>query len=77
MSIALRDVRGGVALLDTATTRFISLGDHWEANRTLLAIGESGRAVDAQALVEFFEGLKSIDELARARALADPGVERP
>jgi hypothetical protein len=77
LSIAMRDVRGGIALLDTATTRFISLGDHWEANRTLLAIGEAGRPIDVAAVTDFFEGLRSVDELARARALSDPGVARP
>jgi class 3 adenylate cyclase len=76
-SIAMGDVRGGIALLDAATTRFTELGDHWEAHRTLLAVGETGRPVDVGEITAFFEGLRSIDEVARATALADPGVARP
>lgn len=77
MSIALGETRGGIALLDIAINRFVSLGDHWEANLTLLDVGEAGGRMDAEGAVAFFKRLKAIDPLARATALADPGVARP
>lgn len=76
-SIASRDVRGGIALLEGATRRFTALGDHWEANRTRLDIADAGGRVDTAAVLEFFEKIRAIDEIARARSLHDPVVDRP
>jgi hypothetical protein len=70
-SIAARDIRGGLTLLERATVRFTALGDHWEAHRTMLDVGEAGGQVDPVAVLGFFEGLRAVDEMARARALHD------
>lgn len=76
-SIAARDVRGGIALLETAVRRFTALGDHWEANRTRLDLATVGEGVDTGALIEFFHQLQAVDEVTRARSLHDPGVRAP
>ena len=69
-------MRGGTTLLWAAHDRFSELGDRWEANRTLLDLGEAGADIDTAATLSFFEGLKAVDEAARAATLHDPVIAR-
>ncbi len=74
VSLVTRDLKGGLALLDSARRRFESLGDRWETARTYLDIAEAGGPVDLEELLRFFETLGAVNELEQARTLRDsPG----